>query len=114
MHYAADMDKLKARIDKINPAMPLRGNACVVDEGMGVDLVEGHQRILGRERGRMNVKTIGWESTAKPSHGTERRLSSILSNSTHFTLYTSMNELKFTHICGHTNKKRMNNLNVHT
>ena len=45
MHYAADMDKLKAQIDKINPAMPLRGNACVVDEGMGVDLVEGHQRI---------------------------------------------------------------------
>lgn len=73
MHYAADMDKLKAQIDKINPAMPLRGNACVVDEGMGVDLVEGHQRILGRERGRMNVKTIGWESTAKPSHGTGRR-----------------------------------------
>jgi len=43
MHYAADIDKLKARIDKINPAMPLRGNACVVDEGMGVDLGEGHQ-----------------------------------------------------------------------
>lgn len=104
MHYAADMDKIQAWIDKINPAMPLRGNACVVQGWQGVDLVEGHQRLWGRESGRMNVKTIGWETSAKSSHGTRMRLSSILSNSTHFTHYTALNELKFAHICGHTKK----------
>ena len=45
MHYAADMDKFKARIEKITHAMPLRGNACAVQRRQGADLVEGHQRL---------------------------------------------------------------------
>lgn len=43
MHYASDMDRLKARIDKINRATALRGNACVVQKGQGADLVAGYQ-----------------------------------------------------------------------
>ena len=40
MQYPSDVDKLKARIEEINLAIPLRGNAWVVEEGQGVDLVQ--------------------------------------------------------------------------
>ena len=40
MQYPSDVEKLKAGIEEINPAMPLRGNAWVVEEGQGADSVE--------------------------------------------------------------------------
>ena len=40
MQYPSDVDKLKARIEEINPALPLRGNSWVVEEGQGADLVQ--------------------------------------------------------------------------
>ena len=40
MQYPSDVDKLKVGIEEINPAMPPRGNAWVVEEGRGVDSVE--------------------------------------------------------------------------
>ena len=39
MQYPSYMDKLKDGIEEINPAMPPRGNAWVVEEGQGVDSV---------------------------------------------------------------------------
>ena len=33
MQYPYDVDKLKAGIEEINPSMPPRGNAWVVEEG---------------------------------------------------------------------------------
>ena len=38
MQYPSDVDKLKARIEEINPALPQRGNSWVVEEGQGADL----------------------------------------------------------------------------
>ena len=40
MQYPSGVDKLKVVIEEINPAMPLRGNAWVVEEGQGADLVQ--------------------------------------------------------------------------
>ena len=40
MQYPSGMDKLKAGIEEINLAMPPRGNAWVVEEGQGTDLVQ--------------------------------------------------------------------------
>ena len=40
MQYPSGVDKLKAGIQEINPAMPLRGNSWVVEEGQGVDSVQ--------------------------------------------------------------------------
>ena len=37
MQYWSGMVKLKAGIEEINPTMPLRGNAWVVQEGQGAD-----------------------------------------------------------------------------
>ena len=43
MQYPSDVEKLKSRIEEINPAMPSRGNDWVVEEGQGADLV--HKRL---------------------------------------------------------------------
>ena len=40
MQQPSNVDKLKAGIEEINPAMPLRGNAWVVEEGQGADSVQ--------------------------------------------------------------------------
>ena len=40
MQYPSGMEKLKARIEEINAAMPPRGNAWVVEEGQGAELVQ--------------------------------------------------------------------------
>ena len=40
MQYPSGVDKLKARIEEINPAMLPRGNAWVVEEGQGADSVQ--------------------------------------------------------------------------
>jgi len=62
----------------------------------------------------MNVKTIRWEITTSKSHKIGMRLSSILFNSTHFTNYTTMTELKFPHICAHTKKtERIERMSIH-
>ena len=37
MQYPSCVEKLKARIEEINPTMPPRGNAWVVEEGQGVN-----------------------------------------------------------------------------
>ena len=37
MQYPSSVEKLKDRIEEINPAKPLRGNAWVVEAGQGVD-----------------------------------------------------------------------------
>ena len=39
MQYPSDVDKLKVGIEEINLAMPLRGNAWVVEERQGADSV---------------------------------------------------------------------------
>ena len=44
MQYPSSVEKLKDRIEEINPAKPLRGNAWVVEEGQGADLV--HEILL--------------------------------------------------------------------
>ena len=40
MRYPSVVDKLKAGFEEINPSMPHRGNAQVVEEGQGVELVQ--------------------------------------------------------------------------
>ena len=40
MQYPSNVEKLKAGIEEINPAMPLRGNTWVFEEGQGADLVQ--------------------------------------------------------------------------
>ena len=40
VQYPSDVDKLKAGIEEINPAMPSRWNAWVVEEGQGADHLE--------------------------------------------------------------------------
>ena len=40
MQYPSDVEKLKARIEEINHVMLPRGNAWVVEEGQGVELVQ--------------------------------------------------------------------------
>ena len=40
MQYPYGMEKLIVGIEEINPAMPPRGNARVVEEGQGVDSVQ--------------------------------------------------------------------------
>ena len=40
MQYPSSVDKLKAGIEEINPSMPPRGNAWVVEEGQGADSVQ--------------------------------------------------------------------------
>ena len=40
MQYPSGVDKLKAGIEEINPVMPSRGNAWVVEEGQGADSVQ--------------------------------------------------------------------------
>ena len=42
MQYPAGMEKLKDGIEEINPAMPLRGNTWVVEEGQGDSV---HERL---------------------------------------------------------------------
>ena len=40
MQYPSGVDKLKARIEEINPSMPSRGNARDVEEGQGVERLQ--------------------------------------------------------------------------
>ena len=40
MQYPSGIEKLIAEIEEINPTMPPRGKAQVVEEGQGVDLVQ--------------------------------------------------------------------------
>ena len=40
MQYPSGMEKLIVGIEEINHGMPSRGNAWVVEEGQGVDLVQ--------------------------------------------------------------------------
>ena len=40
MQYPSGVDKLKAGIEEINPTMPPRGNAWVVEEGQGLESVQ--------------------------------------------------------------------------
>ena len=40
MQYPSDVEKLKARIEEINPSMPPRGNAWVVEEVHGAESVQ--------------------------------------------------------------------------
>ena len=37
MQYPSDVEKLKVGIEEINPAMPLTGNAWVVEGGQGAE-----------------------------------------------------------------------------
>ena len=39
IQYPSGVEKLKVGIEEINPAMPLRGNSWVVEEGQGVESV---------------------------------------------------------------------------
>ena len=98
MHYAADMDKLKARIDKINPAMPLRGNACVVDEGHGCWLSGGAPTDL-RKRERQNEcknNRMGKHCQVKPWNWDET-----VFNSFQFYPFHSLYFYEWTQICTH-------------
>ena len=68
MQYQSDVEKIKAGIEEINPAMPLRGNAWVVEEGQGADSEQERlHRVMGKEC-QMNIKTIRWNGTANDSH----------------------------------------------
>ena len=40
MQYPSGVNKLKAGIEEIDPTMPPKGNAWVVEEGQGADLVQ--------------------------------------------------------------------------
>ena len=40
MQYPSDMDTLISGIEEINPAIPPRGNAWVVEEGQGIESVQ--------------------------------------------------------------------------
>ena len=46
MQYPSGVDKLKAGIEEINPAMPPRGNAWVVEERQGADSMQQPKHSL--------------------------------------------------------------------
>ena len=106
MQYPSGVDKLRVGIEEINPVMPPRGNAWVVEEGQGVDSVqEILHSVMGKEC-QTNITTIRWNGISNEIHRTWMRPSPIISNSTYFT--HTINELKIVHICGHTGQKLAN------
>ena len=64
MQYPSGMEKLKAGIEIINPAMPPKGNAWAVEEGQGDDSVhEIIHQVMGKKL-QMNIKMIRWNGTS--------------------------------------------------
>ena len=60
---------------------------------------------MGKES-QTNIKMIRWNGTSNESHRTRMRLSSNISNSTHFT--HTISELKLVNLCVHTRQKLTN------